>query len=97
MKSLQNLTLTFGLFLLATNAQAADQTVTLSVEGMTCQTCPYQVRSALKGVEGVLSVEATLETREAIVTYDDEITTIASLTEATENAGYHSELKVTTP
>ncbi|MDF1625818.1 MAG: mercury resistance system periplasmic binding protein MerP [Parvibaculaceae bacterium] len=96
MKSAKKISLAFGFLLLATGAQAADQTVTLSVEGMTCQTCPYQVKSALNSVEGVISVEATLEAREATVTYDDEVTTIASLTDATANAGYPSELKVST-
>jgi len=87
-----------GSFLAMTAAAtAAEQTVTLSVDEMTCQSCPYQVESALKGVEGVLAVDAELETREAVVTFDDAVTNVAALTEATTNAGYPSELKVQTP
>ena len=75
---------------------AGEQTVTLKVEGMTCMSCPYQVKSALKGVEGVLKADATLETREASVTFDDTLTNVEALTQATANAGFPSELVVTT-
>lgn len=72
---------------------AAEQTIKLKVEGMTCQSCPYQVKSALKRVEGVISASASLETREAEVTFDDAVTNIAALTQATTNAGFPSTLR----
>ncbi len=72
---------------------AAEQTVILKVDGMTCQSCPYQVKSALKRVEGVITASASLETREAEVTFDDAVTNIATLTEATTNAGFPSMLR----
>jgi len=72
---------------------AAEQTVILKVDGMTCQSCPYQVKSALKRVEGVIAASASLETREAEVTFDDAVTNIATLTEATTNAGFPSMLR----
>jgi mercuric ion binding protein len=72
---------------------AAEQTIKLEVEGMTCQSCPYQVKSALKRVEGVISASASLETREAEVTFDDAVTNIAALTQATTNAGFPSTLR----
>ena len=68
---------------------AAEQTVILKVDGMTCQSCPYQLKSALKRVEGVISATASLETRQAEVTFDDAITNIATLTQATTNADFH--------
>ena len=97
MRKRQILTIAGSLLALTAATTAAEQTVTLSVDEMTCQTCPYQVESALKGVEGVLAVNAELETREAVVTFDDAVTDVAILTEATTNAGYPSELKVQTP
>lgn len=72
---------------------AAEQTVILKVDGMTCQSCPYQVKSALKGVEGVITASASLETREAEVTFDDAVTNIAALTQAATNAGFPSTLR----
>jgi len=97
MRKRQILIIAGSLLALTAATTAAEQTVTLSIDEMTCQTCPYQVESTLKGVEGVLAVNAELETREAVVTFDDAVTNVAALTEATTNAGYPSELKVQTP
>ncbi len=86
--------LTFGaLITMPMTLMAAEQTVILKVDGMTCQSCPYQVKSALKRVEGVITASASLETREAEVTFDDAITNIAALTQATTNAGFPSALR----
>ena len=86
--------LTFGALIgMPMTLMAAEQTVILKVEGMTCQSCPYQVKSALKRVEGVITASATLETREAEVTFDDAVTNIAALTQATTNAGFPSTLR----
>lgn len=72
---------------------AATQTVTLSVPGMTCAACPITVKKALSKVEGVNRVEIRYERREAVVTFDDARTAVATLTKATANAGYPSHLK----
>jgi len=61
-------------------AYAEQQTVKLKVDGMSCFSCPYQVKSALKRVEGVIAADASLETKEAEVTFDDAVTNIAALT-----------------
>ncbi len=74
-------------------ALAEQQTVILKVDGMTCQSCPYQVKRALKQVEGVISANASLQNREAKVTFDNAVTSIAALTQATTNAGFPSMLK----
>jgi mercuric ion binding protein len=73
-------------------ASAEQQTVKLKVDGMSCVTCPYQVKSALKRVEGVITASASLETKEAEVTFDDIVTNIVALTEATANVGFPSTL-----
>ncbi|MEQ1802831.1 MAG: mercury resistance system periplasmic binding protein MerP [Gammaproteobacteria bacterium] len=71
-------------------AGAATTMVTLAVPGMTCPACPLTVKRALSRVDGVSMIEVSFERREAIVTFDDEVTTIAALTEATRDAGYPS-------
>jgi len=81
-----------ALIVLPISAQAEQQTVKLQVAGMSCFTCPYQVKSALKRVEGVVTATASLETHEAEVTYDDAVTNVAALTQATTNAGFPSKL-----
>ena len=85
----------------ATNSQQAEasatpasfQQVVLTVDGMTCAACPKTVKTALEGVEGVYSAEATFEPPEAVVRFDPDKVTVEELTRATKNAGYPSEPK----
>ncbi len=79
--------------LLSLPALAAQKTVTLSVTGMTCSACPITVKAALNRVDGVNSVQVRYEERDAMVTFDDEKTSVKALTQATTNAGYPSTLK----
>ncbi|KXJ50662.1 MAG: mercuric transport protein periplasmic component [Thalassospira sp. Nap_22] len=90
MKKIALLTL---LALTSLTAFAKQQTVTLVVPTMNCVTCPFTVKKALQNVEGVSKAEVTFETKLAVVTFDDEKTTVNTLTEATKNAGYPSTIK----
>jgi len=74
-------------------AWAASSTVTLSVPGMTCSACPITVRKALSRVAGVSKAEVSYERREAVVTFDDAVTSADALTRASENAGYPATIK----
>lgn len=69
---------------------ATTQTVTLSVPGMNCATCPITVKKALTQVSGVGKVEVSLGRRDAKVTFDDAKTSLEALTRATKDAGYPS-------
>lgn len=69
-------------------AIAAERTVTLAVENMTCATCPYIVREAMVAVPGVSKVEVFYEKKTAIVTFDDAKTSLEAVTGASANAGY---------
>jgi len=80
--------------MLSLSAFDTQQTVTLEVPTMNCATCPFTVKKALQRVEGVSKAEVTFENRLAVVTFDDEITTVEALTEATKNAGYPSVVKL---
>lgn len=71
---------------------AATQTVTLSVPGMNCATCPITVKMALTQLSGVSKTEVNLAGREAMVTFDDTKTNVESLKRATKEAGYPSTL-----
>ena len=71
-------------------AWAATTTVTLSVPGMKCATCPITIKKALNKVEGVENIEVNLEKKEAVVTFDDANTKVEALLEAIKNAGYPS-------
>jgi mercuric ion binding protein len=71
---------------------AESKTVTLSVPGMYCATCPITVKKALQKVQGVEKITATFEPKQAVVTFDDSKTTVEKLREATARAGYPSTL-----
>lgn len=77
----------------AVPARAATQTVTLSVPGMSCATCPITVKKALSKVEGVSKIEVDYATKLAVVTFDDAKTSVRALNKATTDVGYPSELK----
>jgi mercuric ion binding protein len=76
----------------AAAVHAAERSVTLDVENMTCPSCPLIVRQALARVTGVQRVEVSYRTRTATVTFDDALTNIAALITATAQAGYPSRL-----
>jgi mercuric ion binding protein len=73
-------------------AAAADRTVTLAVDGMTCGSCPYVVRTALQEVPGVARAEVSYAEKMAVVTFDDAKATVAALTQATAGVGFPSRV-----
>lgn len=85
--------LTALLALTSLPAMATPQTVTLSIPGMTCPTCPITIRAALNRVDGVEEVEVRYEEREITVRFEDTETSVDALTAATTNAGFPSSVK----
>lgn len=75
-------------------ALAAERTVTLEVDNMTCASCPLIVRQALTAVPGVSGAEVSYRARTAVVTFDDARTTVEALTTATERAGFPARVKL---
>ena len=65
---------------------AATQTVTLSVPGMTCSTCPITVKGDFQGRRRQ-QIDVTFETREAVVTFDDAKTSVQKLTKGNRRRG----------
>lgn len=71
-------------------ALAAEQSLRLSVPGMYCASCPFIVEAAISKVDGVVSVKANADTKEALVVYDDAVANVDDITFATASAGYES-------
>lgn len=72
---------------------AADKTktVTLTVSGMTCESCVGTVEKALKKVEGVQKVSVDLKKKNAVVTLASASkTTPAVLAKAVSDAGFQA-------
>lgn len=67
---------------------AAEQSVMLSISGMTCAVCPITVKKSLQKIEGVKTVSVSYENKTATVVFDDELAKVESLLKATENVGY---------
>jgi mercuric ion binding protein len=76
------------LLLSASAAAAAERTLTLAVENMTCALCPTTVRTAIERVAGVKDVQVDIETKTAVVVFDDAEATDQDIAEASRQAGY---------
>ena len=85
--------LALGLTLLASllssgPAGAAERSVTLAVENMTCASCDTIVRRSLARVPGVRSVAVAPAAGTATVVFDDAVTTATALAETATKAGF---------
>ena len=89
---MKRLSLLLALLACALPTWATVRTVTLSVPGMSCPTCPITVKKALTKVPGVVAVKSNLEKRQSIVTFDDSQASVDELITATEDAGYPATL-----
>jgi len=74
-------------------ASAAQRTVTLTVNNMYCEACPYMVKKSLEGVSGVSKASVSFKDKTAVVVFDDVKTSVQDLINATTKAGFPSELK----
>lgn len=71
-----------------TPALASERTVTLSVDNMTCATCPYIVRRMLMRVAGVEQVQMSLDDMSTIVPYGDGKTDVAEPKQSAASVGF---------
>lgn len=72
---------------------AATQTVTFTVENMTCALCPVTVKSAMEGVSGVKSVKVDFAAKTATVMFDPSVTSVEAIAAASTNAGYPATIR----
>lgn len=73
-------------------ATAAQRTATFSVPGMTCPLCPITVATAIKRLDGIVSVSTSVEVKTATVVFDDVKTSAVAIADASKNAGYAAML-----
>jgi mercuric ion binding protein len=72
---------------------AEQRTVTLAVDNMYCEACPFIVKKTLERVTGVAKATVSFKERTAMVVYDDTKTNVKALTDAATNAGFPSTPK----
>ena len=77
-----------------TVAMAAERTITLAVEGMTCSMCPKTVQKAINAVPGVSQCTASYEDKvgTAVGTFEDSVTSIDTIVAASTEIGYPAQL-----
>lgn len=68
--------------------QAAEHSLTLPIEGMSCASCVGRVEKVLKAVPGVHQATVNLATQEARVAFDPSQVNRARLVQAVAQAGY---------
>ncbi|MBI0539581.1 mercury transporter [Roseomonas sp. KE2513] len=93
MKPILRLAAALGFVLaIGATASAAEQTATLEVQNVSCETCAPIVKRALGRVPGVsrVAVAERAGTATAMVTFDAARTDVAALVQATTNAGFPS-------
>ena len=62
--------------------------VEIKIEGMHCEGCSKRLAKVLNNVEGVNTVEGSLENKVAKIEYDESIAKIEDFQEAIEDAGF---------
>jgi Cu+-exporting ATPase len=68
------------------------KTITLNVNGMTCQACVSAVEQALRNVAGVKEARVNLENKEAMINIIPGDTDPERLIQAVKMAGYDASL-----
>jgi copper ion binding protein len=63
-------------------------TTQFNVTGMTCGSCVARVTNALKKIDGVAQVNIALAGGQAIVEFDEQVTSVDELQQAVRQAGY---------
>lgn len=75
-------------------AQGNTRIVNLLVNGMTSPTCPVLLKSAVKNIQGVKSVQASLENHSATIEFDEEQTSLEKIQDTIEaSVGFSTKLK----
>lgn len=81
-----------GLLISVQAASAGQRTITLKLNNMSCEGCPYLVKQSLESVSGVKKVTVSFRDYTAVVVFDDVKASVRDLTGATAKAGFPSEL-----
>lgn len=74
-------------------APGGEETVSFSVEKMTCATCPIAVRKAMERVEGVTEVKVDFDSKIAVVTFDSGMTTADAIGAASTDVGFPATIR----
>jgi copper chaperone CopZ len=71
----------------------SNKQITLSISDMHCQSCPKLVKTTLSEIPGVISTTTSLDTKQAIVDYDENAVSVDQLIKAIGEIGYTAKIK----
>lgn len=75
-------------------AGSATKVVRLNVTGMTSPTCPVLLKSAVRKINGVKNVAASLENNSATIEYDEKVTTLEKIQDTiAQQVGFGTDIK----
>ncbi|GLV37053.1 ATP7 [Carabus blaptoides fortunei] len=78
--------------LLELDAASPEASVTLGVEGMTCQSCVRNIEGCVGGKPGVHSISVSLDNKSAVIHYDSSMLSAQQLCEYIEDMGFEASL-----
>jgi mercuric ion binding protein len=75
---------------------AAEQTVRIEVTGLFCASCPYIAAQAITAISSAKITDgfydADRELAQFVVQFDDEVTTLQAIVQATDEYGYPAKI-----
>jgi len=76
-------------------ANAADGTKKscFNVSGMTCAACGITLKSAVKKLKGISTIDASVENKNASVTYNPDLTSESEIKKTIDSVGYEATPK----
>lgn len=80
-------------FLMPLMAQAEEKSACFAVEGMTCAACTVTLKAAVKKLDGIKKVSASVEDKNATVTFDDSKTDTQAIKTKIDSTGYKASIK----
>lgn len=81
-----------GAAILCFSSFAGNETVELSLQGITCGGCANKAHTAITGVEGVISSEVKYPGSVAVVEFDNEVASVDDIVAALEAIGYKATI-----
>lgn len=72
----------------ASSSSTAESTLTMKIDGMSCQACAAGLEGSLKQVSGVAGATVSYENSQATVSYDPKFVTSEQLTQVVTQSGY---------
>ena len=66
------------------------QTVTVNIDGMTCENCVKSVHNVVSKIEGIESLSVSLEHNKATVSFDDSLASAQDIVSAIDDAGFEA-------